>query len=194
MKPLFAVLACCFTLILGACSTSAPSYTQNDVTQLAQTLRGLGPEVDPEEATRAAQIAFSYSKQLATEYGVTTSPIIHNVRVNEGDKERGLCVHYAEDMERRLNQEGFKTLQVHRAIALPKTVFNIDHSTAVISRRGDDMYAGVVLDPWRDAGDLFWSRTREDTRYNWRPRMEVLEELHPEEFAAARARGLLPQL
>ncbi|WP_164657968.1 hypothetical protein [Tropicibacter sp. Alg240-R139] len=193
MKTLFAVLACLCVLCLGACSTSAPAYTQNDVTKLAQTLRDLGPEVDPAEATRAAQIAFSYSRQLATEYGVTTSPIIHNVRVNEGAKERGLCVHYAEDMQRRLNQEGFKTLQMHRAIALPKTPFNIDHSTAVISRRGDDMYAGVILDPWRDAGDLFWSPTQDDTRYNWRPRMEVLEELYPEEFAAARASGVLSQ-
>ncbi|GAB5439577.1 putative periplasmic lipoprotein [Falsiruegeria mediterranea] len=194
MKTLFAVLACCAGLILSGCSATPPSYTQNDVTKLAQTLTALGPEVDPAEATRAAQIAFSYSKQLATEYGVTTSPIIHNVRVNEGDKERGLCVHYAEDMQRRLNQEGFKTLQMHRAIALPKTPFNIDHSTAIISRRGDDMYAGVILDPWRNGGDLFWSPTQDDTRYNWRPRMEVLEELHPEEFAAARAAGLLPQL
>ncbi len=193
MKTLFTVLACLTGLILSGCSTSVPTYAQSDVNELERTLRDLGPEVDPAEATRAAQIAFSYSRQLAIDYNVTTSPIIHNALVNEGKKERGLCVDYAEDMQRRLNQEGFKTLQIHRAIALPKTLFNIDHSTAIISRRGDDMYAGVVLDPWRDAGDLFWSRTREDTRYNWRPRMEVLEEKFPEEFAAARAAGVLSQ-
>lgn len=182
MKILTAVLACMTVLVLGGCGAPQSAVTQNEVVELSQKLQSLGPEVDPDEALRAAQVALTYSRQLATEYGVSSSPIVHNAKVNEGFADRGLCVHYAEDMERRLKQENFRTLQVHRAIALPKTVFNIDHSTALISRRGDSMYDGVILDPWRNGGDLFWAATRDDTRYNWRPRLEVLAEKYPESF------------
>jgi len=87
-----------------------------------------------------------------------------------------LCFHYATDMQARLEQEGFKTLEILRAIAEPTKAFHfIDHSTAVIAARGDGIYDGVVLDAWRYGGDLFWSPTVEDTRYGWEPRMQVLE-------------------
>ena len=66
--------------------------------------------MDPAEARRAAEIAYSHSARLAEQYDVTTSPIIHNTLVNSGVKERGICVHYAEDMQARLNQENFRTL------------------------------------------------------------------------------------
>jgi hypothetical protein len=47
---------------------------------------------------------------------------------------------------------------------------------------------GVVIDPWRHGGNLFWSQTRADKRYNWRPREEVLQELiaESEERAAGK--------
>ena len=71
----------------------------------------LGPEVDPDEAARAAEIAFSYTRELAIQYQITDPPLIHNTKVNMGLKPRGLCWHWAEDMERRLKAEGFQTLR-----------------------------------------------------------------------------------
>lgn len=169
---LFIALA---ALAIGGCAAK-PTVDRNGIGALAAQLRSLGPEVDPAEAERAARIAYEYSAQLAQEYEITDHPIIHNTKVNMGLRKRGLCVHWAEDMQKRLNQENFRTLTMHRAIAEPKNEFRIDHSTAVISRRGDSMYDGVVLDPWREGGRLFWSPTRADSRYDWRPQMEVLYE------------------
>ena len=79
-------------------------------------------------------------------------------------------------MEKRLDQENFQTLDMHRAIANADNPFRIEHSTAVISAMGDDMFAGIVLDPWREGGTLFWDQTREDIRYNWVPREVVMAE------------------
>ncbi|TMV07894.1 hypothetical protein FGK63_10580 [Ruegeria sediminis] len=172
LAPVLAILA---LAVISGCSTQ-PTVNQRDVEALALELRGLGPDVDPEEAERAARVAFAYSSQLRQEYQVTSSPIVHNAKVNNGFRERGLCWHWAEDIERRLNQENFRTLTLHRAISDPENPFRIDHSTAIISRRGDSMYDGVVLDGWRNGGALFWAPTREDTRYNWRPRLDVLKD------------------
>lgn len=179
MRQLFATaLALLVALTLGACAPTPPTVDQRDVDNLALELRGLGPNVDPAEAERAAQIAYSYSQQLAKEYQITDPPLVHNAKVNNGFRPRGLCWHWAEDIEKRLKQENFKTLAMHRAISDPENPFRIDHSTAIISRRGDTMFEGVVLDPWRYGGTLYWSPTMDDTRYNWRPRLEVLHNKH----------------
>nr|WP_170538156.1 hypothetical protein [Ruegeria arenilitoris] len=185
-KPMIWALTTLAILGLGACS-SAPPARSDDVARLAAQIQALGPEVDPEEAQRAARIAYAYTAQLAQEYQITDPPLIHNAKVNKGLRPRGLCWHWAEDIERRLKQENFRTLTLHRAIANADNPFRIDHSTAIISLRGDSMYDGVVLDPWRYGGVLFWSPLREDTRYEWVPRDIVLEKRRQEQLAEINA-------
>ncbi|WP_254436584.1 hypothetical protein [Ruegeria arenilitoris] len=185
-KPMIWALTTLAILGLGACS-SAPPARSDDVARLAAQIQALGPEVDPEEAQRAARVTYAYTAQLAQEYQITDPPLIHNAKVNKGVRPRGLCWHWAEDIERRLKQENFRTLTLHRAIANADNPFRIDHSTAIISRRGDSMYDGVVLDPWRYGGVLFWSPLREDTRYDWVPRDIVLEKRRQEQLAEINA-------
>lgn len=172
------LISLCTVIMLSACATShgadgPPRGTEAEIAALATSLRGLDPGVDPSEAARAARISYEYSHKLAIAYEITDTPLTHNAKVNRGEKPRGLCRHWAEDMEARLNQERFQTLVVHRAIANAQRRFLIEHSSAVISARGDTMYDGIVIDPWRMAGVLFWSRVPDDTKYPWRPRDEV---------------------
>ncbi|WP_328803226.1 hypothetical protein [Ruegeria haliotis] len=179
-RPFTLVLTLLCALLLAGCATPPPSDGQ-DVQRLAAEIRNLGPDVDPSEADRAARIAYSYTAQLAQAYQITDPPLIHNAKVNKGLRPRGLCWHWAEDIERRLQQENFQTLTMHRAIANADNPFRIDHSTAIVSRRGDSMNDGVVLDPWRYGGVLFWSPLVEDTRYEWVPREVVLEKRRQEQ-------------
>jgi hypothetical protein len=164
-------------LALAAC-TGKPIETPTDtqIKSLAASIMELGDHVDPVEATRAANIAFEYPVELAAQYGIEDAPLAHNRKVNRGDKERGLCWHWAEDLQAELNKQNFKTLEVHRAIANGLNPILISHSTALISAKGDSMYDAIVLDPWRNGGTLFWSKTLEDKRYNWYPRLEILTE------------------
>ncbi|WP_287184258.1 hypothetical protein [Rhodovulum sp.] len=169
-------------LALAGCAAAPPGQDglpppdPAEVMALARTIQDLGPGIDPAEAGRAAEIAHAHARQLARDYRVTDPPLVHNTKVNMGLRDRGLCYHWAEDMEARLAQEGFRTLQLHRAISPGERLFRIDHSAVILSRKGDPMQAGVVLDPWRTGGELFWARTAEDPRYAWRPRAEVLAE------------------
>ncbi len=168
------VIALLFLLVMSACA-SAPENWQPDIPGLTQAVQRLAPTIDPNEAARAAQISYSYSAELAVAYNVTDAPLIHNTKVNQGLRPRGLCWHWADDLEARLRQEQFKTLVLHRAIANSDTIL-IQHSTVIVSAKGQDMEDGIVLDPWRYGGRLFWAPMAEDTRYRWLPRRTVFEE------------------
>ncbi len=173
VKIIIAVLATC--MALAGCAM-APNTGPDDVDQLAQAIQQLDPKVDPAEARRAAEISYAYSSQLKQEWNVTDSAIVHNAKVINGFREKGLCNDWAQAMTTRLKQENFRTLDLHWATS-PPTAFRIIHHSALISAKGDSMYEGIILDPWRNSGVLYWDQVREDTKYNWRPRLEVREEL-----------------
>ncbi|MEM7319573.1 MAG: hypothetical protein AAF408_11200 [Pseudomonadota bacterium] len=182
MRRLWRIFAAAGLIALAACSAPKPAVDQ-DVADLTRSIMALDPQVDPQEAARAARIAYDHTFELAVAYEITDPPLVHNSKVNAGLKPRGLCWHWAEDMEKRLNSEQFETLELHRAIANADNRFRIDHSTAIISARGETMVEGIVLDPWRKGGRLFWAPLVEDTKYKWEPRQEVLSR------KAARARA-----
>lgn len=150
-----------------------------EIAELTQAFLNLGPGVDPEEAQRAAYVVYTYVDQLVVEYEITSGPLAHNTAVNFGTKPRGLCWHWAHDLDDRLQKERFRTLEIHRAIANYDSI-RLEHSTTILGRRGDAMEDSIVLDPWRNGGELFWEIVRNDTRYDWTPRDEV--------FAFKRAR------
>ena len=131
------------------------------------------------------RIAYSWSAHLAQEYGITDPPLIHNTKVNMGLRPRGLCWHWAEDMEKRLKAEQFRTLEVQRAIATPELPSASTTQPRLVSLPGGTIDDGMVLDPWRNGGRLFWSPTVADTRYHWRPQAEV----HAEKRREMVARG-----
>lgn len=175
-RSFLAMCAVLAALALAACTTSQPTVSRNDIDALAQSIQALGSDIDPAEAQRAATIAYSYSQQLARDWNVTDPAIIHNAKVINGFREKGLCNDWAEAMTKRLRQENFQTLDLNWATS-PPTPFRIIHHSASISAKGDTMYDGIILDPWRNSGALFWAPVREDTRYNWKPRQEVRAQL-----------------
>ncbi|MXQ06943.1 hypothetical protein GQ651_03690 [Alphaproteobacteria bacterium GH1-50] len=163
---------------LAACAVPpekrAPA-TETEIAALAHEIRALGDHVDHEEAARAARIAYRHTRELAIAYQITDPPLIHNTKVNMGLRPRGLCWHWAEDMEKRLAQESFRTLDLHRAIANADNEWLIDHSTVIIGAEGDAWDEGIVLDPWRQGGTLFWDQVKDDTRYRWVNREDVFD-------------------
>ncbi len=149
---------------------SPPAGTEADIAELAVAIAALGPGVDPAEASRAARISYDHTYELAIQYEITDPALVHNNKVNRGIKPRGLCKHWAEDMENRLVAENFQTLDIHRGIG---AMFGVDHSTAIISAKGDSMYDGIVVDPWRRGGRLTWVATDKDMIWGWEPQFVV---------------------
>ncbi len=165
-------------LLYGCATTTAPVDLPPDaekqrIANLGNAIKALGDDVDPDEARRAARIAIEYSRQLAVEYDITGSALYHNILVNLGIRSRGLCIHWTADLKARLQEERFRTLDLHWAIANYRTTFSIEHSTVVISSPGASLQQGLVLDAWRNSGDLYWSPTLEDSGYVWEPQAEI---------------------
>ena len=167
-------------LLLPACA-STPSISntneasdQQRIAELNRDIIALDDSIDPREARLAATIAVRYSKELARQYRISGSAIAHNLKVNLGLRERGLCIHWTEDLLARLEQEGFVSLDLHWAIANYETAFRLEHSSVVISALDGSIYQGLILDPWRYSGQLYWSPTREDDGYPWRPHAEIM--------------------
>lgn len=173
-RRLFLVTLGLGCMTLSACGAPPPPGESEDVARLAGAIRGLGGQVDAQEARRAAQLAYRHTHDLALQYGITDPPLIHNTKVNMGLRPRGLCWHWARDMEHRLRQEEFETLDLHRAVANADNRFRLEHSTAIISARGAPYEAGIVLDPWRKGGRLTWARVADDDAYHWEPRNAVV--------------------
>lgn len=174
-----AILAISVLLQIG-CATSMPAIDLppnaelQRIADLKRDILALDSRIDSEEAQRAAHIAIQYSQELARQYQVTGSAIAHNLKVNLGLRSRGLCIHWTEDLLRRLQQERFQSLDLHWAIANYEAAFRLEHSSVILSANHDSLDHGLVLDPWRNSGYLFWAPTLEDSDYPWEPRGEVM--------------------
>lgn len=166
-------------LILQGCAGSGAQLqqptaaAQSRVDELQLAIQALDSSIEPDEARRAARVAIEYSHQQARDYEITTPPLMHNLMVNFGIKSRGLCVHWTRDLMVRLQQERFRSLDLHWAIANYEPAFRLEHSTVVVSARGESMHQGLVLDGWRNAGELYWAPALDDPGYPWRTRAEI---------------------
>lgn len=154
---------------IGELVTSDPEVLGHlaKIAELEQLLLSLGPDVDPLEAANIAGSSVNYALELAEQYRLTSQPVIHNVLVNYGLRPRGLCIHFAEDILRMLLAKNLRTFDVYWGVAYPTEPFRLEHSSAVVTAKGQPFESGVVLDGWRDSGKLYFVRVPDDQRYSW---------------------------
>ena len=162
-------------LALGGCATppspgdSGRTGHATRAAALSAVLAGIGPGVDAAEAAELARVAVFYPLELSARYQLTTPPLWHNTLVNLGIKPRGLCVEWAQDLLDRLHQIGASTLQLHWGIANQDALFRLEHYAVIVTARGQPFRTGIVLDPWRNSGALFWAPLTGDRQYTWLP-------------------------
>jgi len=135
---------------------------------LQDDLAGLNRQVNMLEARQIAETAITYSGDLAQEYALVRPAILHNIFVRMGLKDRGLCYHWTEDLIKRLQSLNLKTYQFHWGVAYRGSELR-EHNSVVITARGEAFEKGIVLDPWRNSGDLYWALIKMDN-YPWKER------------------------
>lgn len=135
------------------------------IENLYQALLTLGSNIEQSEARFVAREAVLYPKVLANRYKLMSPPLIHNVLVNYGKRPRGLCYQWTHDMGKQINRP-MKSLQFYHAVAFRRNYWK-EHSTLVVTAKGQGVPDGIILDPWRNSGDLFWSRVKDDKKYPW---------------------------
>jgi len=138
------------------------------IDRLEQELIALNATVDKSDAQILAETAVRESAVLAEQYQLVRPALAHNLLVVFGIKERGLCYHWTKDLMKRLEALDLKSLQLHWGVAYRGSDLR-EHNCVVVTARGQDFFEGIVLDPWRNSGNLYWARVTEDS-YPWEVR------------------------
>ena len=140
-------------------------YDNTKIQELKQAIMNLGPNIVESEAQFVAREAVLYPKVLSNRYRLMTPPLYHNVLVNYGKRPRGLCYQWTHDMGKQINKP-MKSLQFYHAVAFRRNYWK-EHSTLVVTAKGKGVADGIILDPWRNSGVLFWSHVKDDKKYPW---------------------------
>ncbi len=164
MQPVFfrqaiRALAAFFVLSVSSCVSIrdplAVAATDRDVvsrvTGQLVALPGAG-EVTRPEATRIASVAVAASREQAARYEVAMPGWWHNMMVNAGMKERGLCWQWMEDIFPKLRALDTRSFQIVCGVRNPGT--RREHHCVVAIPTGRPFEDGLVLDPWVKGGEL----------------------------------------
>jgi hypothetical protein len=169
-KTLLGLFIAC---LLSGCAGPHYSLPRGDdsialkVSSLQNHLKELGKDTDPAEADRAADAAVRYSLRLAEDYRVMPPAWWHNLLIHMGVRDRGLCYQWTEDLMKRLQGLNLKTYELHWGVAHKGSELR-EHNSVVITALKQPFEEGLVLDPWRHSGDLYWAAVRRDS-YPWVP-------------------------
>jgi hypothetical protein len=179
------ITALCLLIVVSGCTKAKVYYPGNGsfnattsgiqadaqiyrekVTQLEQVLLALNATVDKTEAMMVAETAVRESAVLAEEYQLVRPAVAHNLLVAMGMKDRGLCYHWTEDLMKRLQTLDLKSLRLYWGVAYRGSELR-EHNCVVVTAKGQSFFKGIVLDPWRNSGNLFWARVTKDS-YPWK--------------------------
>ena len=125
--------------------------------------------VKKKDAMDLSTSVLTYSHGFKERYALVSPPLFHNFLVNIGIKERGLCWHFAYDMLTHLKAQNFETFDYYIGGANINDYWE-EHNALVLTCKGCDFQQGVLLDPWRYSGTLFFSPIMQDPTYTWEQR------------------------
>ncbi|MGD8523176.1 MAG: hypothetical protein PVF56_18660 [Desulfobacterales bacterium] len=145
---------------------SAVRINWDRVNALEDDLGALNHHSDSNEARRVAETALRASVFLTDEYRLVRPPILHNLLVQMGLRDRGLCYHWTEDLMYLLHTIELKNYQLRWGVAYRGSNLR-EHNTVVITANGQPFEDGLVLDPWRYSGKLYWVVVKDDS-YPWK--------------------------
>lgn len=142
------------------------SSVETKIRELTQAIKDLGPAIDRAEASFVARESVLYAMHLANEYKLITPPNSHNVLVNTGQRDKGLCYHFASDMSDHIvTGRTYKTLSLQRAVSFQGQRF--EHNVLTVAAKGKGIKDAIILDAWRNSASLLWMKTEEDPNYHW---------------------------
>lgn len=162
---------------------------ERQVADVTDALFALGPGVDRGEAGRAARIAVHEPLRWARDWQVVDPPLVHNLKVVHGLREKGVCRDWATALYAALRAERFRTLRLHIGIANARNV-SLEHVSVIATAVDQPMREGLLLDPWRiGQGRLWFGRVAEDPRYSTWESAQAVQAWTAEWRARARAGG-----
>jgi len=143
-------------------------YTQKDnikIDKLKSMLIGLGGK--KRESSELATLAVTHSKGLANRYNLVSPPLYHNYLVNSGQREKGLCYDFVDDLMVEINSRNFKSFDFKWGRANANKLD--EHNVIVVVKKGSsDFQNGIILDAWRNSGKVLFLKLKDDPKYRFK--------------------------
>lgn len=127
--------------------------------------QGNTPAVD-QEAEQLALALIPEIARLKASYHYIGSPILHNMLINSGMRERGACKDWAEDLLSFLQKRPHRYFRFTWGEANATKL--TEHNVTVIIPLNGQFEDGLLIDPWRKRGNPFWIQVKADKHYKWR--------------------------
>lgn len=160
-------------LILASCSSKNSvdiSSYKKQIKLLKSDIKVMSKTISSKEAHTLAKISILYSLSLKESYSLSSPPLYHNTLINLGIKERGFCYDFTHDLMKELKKQNFKTLDLRWAVHKRAEYF--EHNSLLVSAKDKGFSSGIILDPWRNSGILFWESVKKDKDYTWSENIE----------------------
>jgi hypothetical protein len=168
MPPVSRFITFLFPLLIVSCvNTGTPAKRQDQARRLSHDLQQLGPMVSQREADRLATTAIEESAKLSEDFKPFVHPWMNNGLVNTGLRKRGLCYQWRDDLFPHLHRLNLKTMDLHLTASRRDTWH--EHHGIIVTAKGQRFEEGIVIDPWRHGGRLWWGRLSEDKGHPWKP-------------------------
>ncbi len=158
-----------FIIFFTGCinNPSIPGTNSSKEMRLEKLLNAL--HVDKKEAKDLAKKAIAQSHTLAKEYNLVKPPLFQNFLVNIGLRKKGLCWQFALDMLSFVKKQNYKSFDYYIGGANIGNYWS-EHNVLVVTCKGCGFKDGILLDPWRDSGNLYFSKLKDDKEYKWKQR------------------------
>ena len=154
-------------LFFTACSSKQNLQLNTKIKEdkLYNLILTISSNIDKKEAFEVSKDLISQSTYLAKEYGVNTSALFHNTLINLELKSRGYCYHYALDLREFLKTKKYKSFKIKVIVSKRGEYF--EHTALLLTRNDIKFEDSIVLDAWRNTGDLYFSKVKGDKSYIW---------------------------
>ncbi|MEA2047024.1 MAG: hypothetical protein U9O64_01100 [Campylobacterota bacterium] len=159
------------SLFFTGCVVKSPSNPEDEMRQLAALLQALGEHVSKEESMQLSKDIFYQTQILTKAFDRTSPPLWHNFLVNTGLREKGLCYHWADALYLYLSKKNYTSFEFHLVGADIGNYF-LEHNALVVVSKGGKIEEGVIVDPWRNATEVYFSKVKEDSAYLWKHRVD----------------------
>lgn len=168
-------------LLLSGCSlTAMPKLTKASIEiqidKLSRVLIDLNETINTLEAEDFARKVTIYSFDLAKRYNLVAPALWHNSLVNIGIRERGLCYEWSDDLLKYLLKQDYKSLQFYSVVSDRGSYF--EHNALAVLATGDIINNSILLDAWRNSGNLYFIHIKKDKSYSWEKRLEIYKQYH----------------
>ena len=157
------------TFFFVGCVNHAPTVEENNVVKLSKLLHILTPHVPSSETMQLSHDIFAKTEKLTKEFEMISPPQYHNFLVNIGVKEKGLCYQWADALYTYFTHRSYPSFEFHLMGANIGEYWS-EHNSLVIVAKGMSIEEGIIIDPWRNGGKLYFSKVKDDKKYSWKHR------------------------